>query len=160
MNQRKLFLSHSMTRFQPGFLRQTFQPSSNANLEFLKKSLGKPGDQDLKPGDLKNMHQIKTTATDYLFQSILCLVQCSLLYSFAVFFFFAELRRFSLGLNLRHGEVSSGLCNFISSKFSRVPSSLRGERLSALFSQTMLSTASLPCITVWQNQLCHLLKMA
>ena len=53
---------------------QTFQPPSHANLEALKKSPEKPGDKDLKPGHFKNMHEMKPTTTDYLFQSILYLI--------------------------------------------------------------------------------------
>ena len=35
--------------------RQTCQLPKHANLETLKKSAEKPGDQDLKPGDFQNM---------------------------------------------------------------------------------------------------------
>ena len=38
---------------------QTFQSPSHGNLEVLKKSPEKPGEWDLKPGDFKNMRQIK-----------------------------------------------------------------------------------------------------
>ena len=51
---------------------QTFQSSSHGNLEVLKKSPEKPGEWDLKPGDFKNMRQIKKkTTTDYLFECFL-----------------------------------------------------------------------------------------
>jgi len=50
---------------------QTFQPPSHANLEVLKN---KPRKTWPKPGDFKNMRQIKSTTTDCLFQSTLCLI--------------------------------------------------------------------------------------
>ena len=59
---------------------QTFQPPSHANLEALKKSPEKPGDKDLKPDHFKNMHEMKPTTTDYLFQSILYLISTPLLH--------------------------------------------------------------------------------
>ena len=39
--------------------KQTFQTLNHANLECLKKSLQKPGELGLKPGDFQNMCQIK-----------------------------------------------------------------------------------------------------
>ena len=46
---------------------QTFRPRSQTNLEVLKKKLR-------KTWRFQNMRQIKTTTTDYLFQSFLCLI--------------------------------------------------------------------------------------
>ena len=85
-----------------------------------------------------------------------------MLYSLAAFL--AALIKFSSGLNLKHGEVSSGYCNFIASKFDRVPSSLKGGTAICFVLADHAEQPLLPCITVWQNynQLCHkvILKMA
>ena len=54
-----------------------FRPSNPRHMQiwrFWKKSPEKPGDKDLKPWDFKNMRQMKTTMTDYLFHSILYLI--------------------------------------------------------------------------------------
>ena len=61
---------------------QTFQPPPHANLKVLKNKPRK----NLNPGDFKNMRQIKTTTTDYLFQSTLYLISalcCTLLLLFS-----------------------------------------------------------------------------
>ena len=54
---------------------------------FWKTSPEKPGNQDLKPGDFKNMRQIKTATTDNLFQSSLLNLLVDM-YSFAPFLHF------------------------------------------------------------------------
>ena len=60
---------------------QTFQSPSHGNLEVLKKSPEKPGEWDLKPGDFKNMRQIKKKKKNiiclsvfYLFSAPCCIL--------------------------------------------------------------------------------------
>jgi len=68
--------------FAENSIYQTCQPPKRANLETLQKSPEKPGDWDLKPGDLQDMCKMKIKMVDFLFQGILyliCATYCILL---------------------------------------------------------------------------------